>query len=337
MVGSRGLLAQSVLIAVVLPHPNLSPRFATDKALEAAFAQHFAADWNAASGSFASSRHCEPHEPKWQCGAQRGSRLRHKADASRPQGLKNCAEGLFTVSQDEEKPRGDDSVDCARELLQTLRVGSQEGAISEARVERSGARAGEEAFGDIDAGNSKIWKSSRETSGVKTGSAANLNQMPLLTALQQKPKSIRDRFRMIGEKSFTTKRVDPPTSFEKRFNWQLHRILLVHIPFLTCATRQNNGDRALDHDAAGQAPRTLDGNRAARLRPKMWCLNEWKQAARQRAPATLSRDAHGISRAPRSEAEIPRNIVGTRRVPSRPGAGWSSRILPRKPDKLRPA
>ncbi|MGB9067592.1 MAG: hypothetical protein WCC21_03390 [Candidatus Acidiferrales bacterium] len=45
----------------------------------------------------------------------------------------------------------------------------------------------------------KIWKSSGETPGVKTRSAANLNQMSLLTVLEQEPKSIRDRFRMIGE------------------------------------------------------------------------------------------------------------------------------------------
>ncbi|MGB9067593.1 MAG: hypothetical protein WCC21_03395 [Candidatus Acidiferrales bacterium] len=57
--------------------------------------------------------------------------------------MKNCVQGLFTVGQDQEEPRGDNSVDCARELLQTLRVGSQEGAISEARVARSGARAGQ--------------------------------------------------------------------------------------------------------------------------------------------------------------------------------------------------
>src|SRR5271163_2017534 len=105
MAGSRGLLAQSVLIAIVLPHPDFAPRFAADKALEAAFAQYFTPDWNAASGSCASRRHCQPHEPKWQCRAQRGCRLRHKADAAWSEGLKNRAEGLLTVGQDEEEPR----------------------------------------------------------------------------------------------------------------------------------------------------------------------------------------------------------------------------------------
>ncbi len=38
-----------------------------------------------------------------------------------------------------------------------------------------------------------------QTSGVKTRSAANLNQVSLLTVLEQEPKSIRDRFRMVGE------------------------------------------------------------------------------------------------------------------------------------------
>jgi hypothetical protein len=60
--------------------------------------------------------------------------------------LKNCVKGLLTISQDEKEPRGDDSIDCAGQLLQALRVGSQKCAIQEARSMRSGAREREKSL-----------------------------------------------------------------------------------------------------------------------------------------------------------------------------------------------
>jgi hypothetical protein len=53
--------------------------------------------------------------------------------------------------------------------------------------------------------------------------------MPLLAISQKRPKSIGDRFSVIGEESFSTKCVNPPTLLKKRLNLQLHRASLVHI------------------------------------------------------------------------------------------------------------
>src|SRR5271169_984087 len=122
MAGSCSLLAKGILIPIILPHPDFAPRFAADKALKASLAEHFTPDWNAASGLRASARHSKPHQPKWECRAQRGRRLRHKADATRPQGLKNRVEGSLTVGQDEKESRCHNSIDCAGELLQALRI-----------------------------------------------------------------------------------------------------------------------------------------------------------------------------------------------------------------------
>jgi hypothetical protein len=77
--------------------------------------------------------------------------------------------------------------------------------------------AGEQALGQIYAGDLNVRIALGETAGVKAGTTSNFQEAGFRAGLSVGPKCVRDRGGVVAEKMFTTERVKPGTSFEEAF------------------------------------------------------------------------------------------------------------------------
>src|ERR1700689_3523920 len=77
--------------------------------------------------------------------------------------------------------------------------------------------AGEQALGEVDAGDLNVRVALRETAGIEAGTAGNFQEAGFGTRPGAGPECVRDRRSVIAEQMLTTEGIEPRTSFEEAF------------------------------------------------------------------------------------------------------------------------